>query len=75
MEFAHHTGRRLGLLEVQLSDAVRARIIDDRGEGVISMAIAILIIAVIGAAMFAIFNGLATGAGNKAKEQIDSIGG
>ena len=45
------------------------------GEGVISAAIAVLVIAVIGAAMYAAFNGLFGSASSKAKEKVDSIGG
>lgn len=74
MELAQTTGRRLGLLELQARAEIRKRLIDDRGEGVISMAIAILIVAVIGAAMYAVFNSLAADLGDKAGEEVDKIG-
>ena len=50
-------GRHLGLLEIHVRAALRDRLTDDRGEGVISMAIAILIIATIGAVMYTLFLG------------------
>lgn len=46
---------------------------DDRGEGVISLAIAVLIMAVIGAAMFVVFSGIAKDSGDTAKEKVASI--
>ena len=38
------------------------------------MAIAILIVATIGAAMYLLFQGLAESTGNKAEDQINNIG-
>lgn len=67
-------GRHLGLLGVRVRRTFRDRMVDDRGEGVISMAIAILIIATIGAAMYLLFQGLAESTGNKAEDQINNIG-
>lgn len=46
---------------------------DERGEGVISLAIAVLIMAVIGAAMFVVFSGIAKDSGDTAKEKVASI--
>ena len=65
----------VALTDARVRRQIAVRLRDDRGEGVISMAIAVLIIAIIGAAMFLIFEGLAEDVGNKATEQIDSIGG
>ena len=48
---------------------------NELGEGVISAAIAVLVIAIIGAAMYAAFNGMFTSASDKAKAKVDSIGG
>ncbi len=45
----------------------------ERGEGVISLAIAVLIMAVIGAAMFVVFSGIAKDSGDTAKEKVASI--
>lgn len=67
-------GRHLGLLGVHVRRELRHRLVDERGEGVISMAIAILIIATIGAAMYLLFQGLAESTGNKAEDQINQIG-
>lgn len=67
-------GRLVGLFGLHLRREIRDRLIDDRGEGVISMAIAVLIIATIGAAMYVLFQGLADSTGNKAEDQINNIG-
>jgi hypothetical protein len=48
---------------------------DDRGEGVISAAIVVLIMALIGAAMWVTFNGLWTDVSTRTEEQVDQIGG
>jgi len=74
MEMAHTIGRRIGVLEFNLRTAVRRRIDDDRGEGVISMAIAILVVAALGVALYAVFKGVGDKAGDKAKEQLDKVG-
>jgi len=55
---------------------VRHRLrIDDRGEGVISTAIAVLIVAFLGAAMYVIFTQILTSSGSKASQQVNDIGG
>lgn len=46
---------------------------NEDGEGVISLAIAVLIMAVIGAAMFLVFQGIATDSGDTAKTKIATI--
>lgn len=74
MEMTRVAGRHLGLLGVHVRRTLRDRLADERGEGVISMAIAILIIATIGAAMYLLFQGLAESTGNKAEDQINNIG-
>ena len=74
MNTAHSIGRYVGIMEMNLRTAVRTRLEDDRGEGVISMAIAILIVASVGAVMWGIFNGLATDLGNDTSDQINDIG-
>ena len=48
---------------------------DDRGEGVISTAIAVLIVAFLGAAMYVIFTQILTSSGSKASTQVNNIGG
>ncbi len=45
----------------------------EAGEGVISLAIAVLIMAVIGAAMYVVFSKLATDAGTKSTSKIAEI--
>lgn len=47
----------------------------ERGEGVISTAIAILIIAFLGVAAYTIFNGLLSTAGDGASKQLAQYGG
>ena len=53
---------------------IRHRLFEDRAEGVISMAIAILIVAVIGATAFVLFRNILNGAGAKASTQVNNIG-
>jgi len=53
--------------------ATRAR--DDRGEGVISAAIVVLIMAALGAAMWFAFNGMWANIRDKTQNQVDNIGG
>lgn len=48
---------------------------DDRGEGVISTAIAVLIVAFLGAAAYLVFNNIIEGSGKKACDQVNDIGG
>lgn len=48
---------------------------DERGEGVISMAIAVLIVAFLGAAAWLAFKGLLDGTKEKAEVQIARVGG
>ena len=47
----------------------------DRGEGVISTAIAVLIVAFLGAAMYVVFTQILTSSGSKASTQVNNIGG
>jgi hypothetical protein len=54
---------------------LRSRLDEELGEGVISTAIAVLIMALLGAAMWAAFNGIFQGASDKAGTAVDSIGG
>ena len=54
---------------------LRERIGGDRGEGVISTAIAVLIVAFLGAAMYVIFTQILTSSGSKASTQVNNIGG
>lgn len=52
----------------------RKRLTGERGEGVISMAIAVLIIALLGAAMWITFNAVFTDANNKVADNVENIG-
>ena len=56
----HRTANRIGL--------------DERGEGVISAAIAVLVIAVVGGLMFAAFKELFNSTSEKAKSAVGQIG-
>jgi hypothetical protein len=49
--------------------------LDDRGEGVISAAIAVLIMAFLGAAMWVGFNAIFDDAQGKISSQVNTIGG
>jgi hypothetical protein len=53
---------------------VRQRMRDERGEGVISTAIAVLIIALIGLAMWQLFNRVFTDAGQDIESNVNQIG-
>ena len=70
MNNVSNIGRHLGLLGL----AARDRVLEDRGEGVISMAIAVLIIASIGAALWIVFNNAATGLGEDVQNNLDNVG-
>lgn len=48
---------------------------DERGEGVISTAIAVLVMAFIGAGMWVAFNALFTSAEATISQQVETIGG
>lgn len=49
--------------------------LDERGEGVISTAIAVLIIALLGVALWTGFSTMLEGATDKTSEQLEQIGG
>jgi len=72
MTVAQNIGRRLDLAVRQ---AIRDRRFDDRGEGVISMAIAVLIIAAIGGVLWVFFNNAAGTIGQDVENQISNISG
>ena len=55
--------------------ALKDRVHEEVGEGVISTAIAVLIMALLGAAMWVAFRGIFDGASSKAGSAVDSIGG
>jgi len=54
---------------------LRPRLGGDRGEGVISTAIAVLIVAFLGAAMYVVFTQILNSSGSKASTQVNNIGG
>ena len=64
-----HIAYRIRALEL------RARFAEEVGEGVISTAIAVLIMALLGGAMWLAFRGIFDGATQKAGTAVDSIGG
>lgn len=66
---ASYTWARSGL--VSLHHRLRS---DDRGEGVISAAIVVLIMAFLGAAMWVAFNQIFSDASNNTSEQVNKIG-
>ena len=60
---------------VQLVKArVRDRLSDERGEGVISTAIAVLIMALIGLLMWTLFERVFTDAGTNIEQNVNDIG-
>lgn len=54
--------------------ALRRTKLDERGEGVISAAIAVLIMAFIGAAMWVAFDRIFSDTTDKTEDQVDEIG-
>lgn len=66
---ASYTWARSGL--VHLHHRLRS---DDRGEGVISAAIVVLIMAFLGAAMWVAFNQIFSDASSNTSDQVDKIG-
>lgn len=54
---------------------LRSRLADDAGEGVISTAIAVLVMAFLGVAMWVAFNEIFRGATSQIEGQINQIGG
>lgn len=71
---ARTVGQYLGLAQHNIVTALKDRATNDRGEGVISMAIAILVIAALGAAMYAVFLRIGNAAGTQAENSITGIG-
>ena len=57
-----------------MSTSTRSRFRDDRGEGVISTAIAVLIMAFLGAGMWVAFNTIFTDAADTTGDQVATIG-
>ena len=55
--------------------APRRRCRDDRGEGVISTAIAVLIVAFLGIALWTGFDGMMDDATDRTRAQVQQIGG
>jgi hypothetical protein len=51
-----------------------ARLRDDRGEGVISTAIAVLVVAFIGAAMWVAFNSIWNDSEDRIRDNVEDIG-
>lgn len=74
MTTAQNAGLRFGIATMAMRDRVVARIRDDRGEGVISMAIAVLIIATIGLALWVVFNRATTAISTDAENLINQVG-
>jgi hypothetical protein len=63
-----------GVLTHALRTWARVRLRDDRGEGVISTAIAVLIVAFLGAAMWVAFNSIWQSSEDNIRTNIEQIG-
>lgn len=78
MQYLTTAGQHLGVQRLHLQRAVlaalAARRTDERGEGVISMAIAVLIVAFLGVALWLAFKGFADDTERTLDEQVDKIG-
>jgi hypothetical protein len=68
------TDPRAGRVSGELKGAAVQRLRDERGEGVISMAIAVLIVAAIGLAMWVTFDRIFDDAGDKVEDNVNQIG-
>ena len=66
--------RHLHIVASSAARQARERAKDERGEGVISMAIAVLIIAFIGVAIWAVFAGVVEQTEGKIETQVNNIG-
>lgn len=66
-----HRSRGITVSFHQFFNRLRA---DERGEGVVSTAIAVLIMALIGAAMWLVFNGVFESASTDIENSVSSIG-
>lgn len=73
MKFAHLMGLQVNRVDLAIRGAVQNRLNDDRGEGVISMAIAVLIIAGIGGILWLVFEGAADTVGDSVNDQLQDI--
>ena len=69
-----HRRRHDGTASRHLRPPHRDRPRSERGEGVISTAIAVLIVAFLGIALWKGFDGMVTGATDKTKAQVEQIG-
>ncbi len=65
----------LSVHALQRGSELPGRLADEAGEGVISAAIAVLIMAFLGAAMWVAFNGIFQDATSKIQSNISQIGG
>ena len=74
MQLAMTAARTLGLWRLGVERAVADRMDADRGEGVISMAIAVLIVAFLGVALWLAFKGFADDTEKTLEDQVDKIG-
>lgn len=66
---------RLAVAVRLVATDVASRARNERGEGVISAAIAVLIMAFLGVAAWLAFKGIFDSASDKAEQQVDQIGG
>lgn len=74
MQLVSLSGRHIAMRHMQIRDLLNAKLRDDRGEGVISMAIAVLIIAFLGVALWLAFKGLVDDTEQEIGNQIGEIG-
>ena len=75
MNSVTYTAVRLTVAARSMATNLATRASDERGEGVISAAIAVLIMAFLGVAAWLAFKGLFDSASEKAETQVDQIGG
>lgn len=74
MQIVMTAGQWLDVWRLQAQRSVADRVDSDRGEGVISMAIAVLIVAFLGVALWLAFKGFADDTEKTLEDQVDKIG-
>jgi len=74
MQIVMTAAQTIGLWRLNVERAIVDRMEAERGEGVISMAIAVLIVAFLGVALWLAFKGFADDTEKTLEDQVDKIG-
>ena len=74
MQTVMTAGQWLGVWRVRVERAAADRLEAERGEGVISMALAVLLVAFLGVALWLAFEGFASDTEKTLEDQVDKLG-